>query len=232
MEMIMAMILLAASAGLAILSGARNAEALGKAGLRIDAEILLDRSAVEPQGSYNGIPLTPDYSKFPNITLAQYTEFAKNPNVDGLKMYVKSGITGGEAFRPVDLVQKPNEPEHPEADPDDGSVSFVNPVPDYTIYGYSGLDMISDLANGTMKITAGAIFNPAAADYRCVILRELAEQNGIAVGETVRLTTPYNAEEGYDFTICGIYTTAASGEGPGETSASLNTIYTSYLRAA
>lgn len=74
----------------------------------------------------------------------------------------------------------------------------------FSLTGYSDYASMSEFINGKYKITEGSISEDFESDS-CVISSELAEINGLSVGDTITIVDPKNSKKTYKLTITGIY---------------------------
>ncbi|MGN0612875.1 MAG: ABC transporter permease [Porcipelethomonas sp.] len=81
---------------------------------------------------------------------------------------------------------------------------------DFSVTGYSSETAMTKFISGESQITDGSMFQTDADDFNCLISKELALFNDLAVGDTITLTNPDNEEDVYSLTVCGIYTNSSS----------------------
>ena len=81
---------------------------------------------------------------------------------------------------------------------------------DFTLVGYSSYDAMTQLVDGTYKVTSGSIFS-SFDSYECVISSELATLNSIEVGDEIELKNS-NSSTTYTFTVTGIYESTSDEE--------------------
>lgn len=73
---------------------------------------------------------------------------------------------------------------------------------DFTISGINSYAFIQQVENGTMTISSGEYFDEDDND-KCIISVDLAEENGLSVGDTITLTS--TSDKTATLTIMGIY---------------------------
>lgn len=74
---------------------------------------------------------------------------------------------------------------------------------DFKISGINSYAFIQQVENGSMSISSGEYFDEDDAD-KCIISVDLAEENGLKVGDTITMTN-INNSEAVSLTIMGIY---------------------------
>ena len=80
---------------------------------------------------------------------------------------------------------------------------------DFSIIGYSSINAMEDFINGNYQITDGKVsqdFN----NNECVINKELAELNGIKIGDKIKFINPTNNKE-YELLVTGIFSDKENG---------------------
>lgn len=106
---------------------------------------------------------------------------------------------------------------------------------DFTITGVNATSSVSDFTSGTSEITDGVGITEDTADTEAVISSDLAEANGLAVGDTFTVTTTVDdVETSYTLTIVGIYensSTATMAQMMNNASNPQNNIYTNITTA-
>lgn len=101
---------------------------------------------------------------------------------------------------------------------------------DFTVTGYSSYAAMTAFSDGTATLREGELFTEGSAALECVINKELATLNDIAINDTITFTNPSDEEESYKIKVVGIYTTtSATDAGMGMNSMDpANQIYMSY----
>ena len=106
---------------------------------------------------------------------------------------------------------------------------------DFAVTGFSSDEAMTEFVDGTCEITDGAVFEENTSKKVCIIPDELAEFNGLEVGDKIAVTTVDDEEEQYKLKIVGIYSNSqasaqAMGRGGfgGGMSDPANNIYMSY----
>lgn len=77
---------------------------------------------------------------------------------------------------------------------------------DFTLTGYDSESAMPEYVSELSAITFDT------ADYKCVISKNLADENELEVGKTFTLKNPENEDESYKFTIVGICDTSKSSD--------------------
>ncbi|MHB8963719.1 MAG: ABC transporter permease [Saccharofermentanales bacterium] len=104
---------------------------------------------------------------------------------------------------------------------------------DFSLVGYSSLDVMSGFISGTYQIVDGAMFEEGETGAVCVVSDELALDNELVVGDVITLSNPADDTEVYDFTVVGLYKDTSIDEtSMNWFSNSANQIITNYAAAA
>lgn len=105
---------------------------------------------------------------------------------------------------------------------------------DLQITGVLNMQTLSDFKNNTNKITKGrALSSRDVGSKNVVIETELAKQNKLSVGDTIKVKATTTGKKSYTLKVVGIYKASQSSSasmGP-QQSDPANTIYTSYTLA-
>ena len=75
---------------------------------------------------------------------------------------------------------------------------------DFTVKGYSSYESMKDFIDGKYKMSSGIIFEDFESE-NCVISKELADLNKVAVGDKITLVNPSNTKKTYEVTVTGIF---------------------------
>lgn len=151
-------------------------------------------------GSSNGL------LDIPKLTQEDYAEFADSD-------YVKDCITFGST-----VIYAPDITAIGEEMISDGGMQIMEPdgfssqfySANLSLYGYSDLMLLTDFIEGNRKFISGAVFENI---NECVISSELAEQNGLSVGDTIEAhTARKESSQTLNLTISGIYLDAVPTE--------------------
>lgn len=101
---------------------------------------------------------------------------------------------------------------------------------DYTIVAYSDISYNEDFVDGNKKIIDGSMIDKDNTDNSIVISEELADENDLAVGDTITFINTNDDTITYDLKVVGIYeivTDTTVSVGPGKMQGnSSNQIYT------
>ena len=105
---------------------------------------------------------------------------------------------------------------------------------DFSLVGFSSDEAVAAAANGTFTMTDGQVFGYGEdSDGDVIIAKELADFNGVDVGDEITLADASDEDTTYTFTVVGIYENDAASSGamggPMASTASdpANAIYTS-----
>lgn len=78
---------------------------------------------------------------------------------------------------------------------------------DFKITAYSDVSYIDAFVSGTSKITDGNMITNEDKENNIVISEDLADENDLKVGDTVKLYSPSDSNQTYEFNIIGIFET-------------------------
>ena len=78
---------------------------------------------------------------------------------------------------------------------------------DFKITAYSDVSYIDAFVSGTSKITDGNMITNEDKENNIVISEDLADENDLKVGDTVKLYSPSDSNQTYEFKIIGIFET-------------------------
>lgn len=105
---------------------------------------------------------------------------------------------------------------------------------DFSLVGFSSDEAVANATNGSFTMSDGEVFGYGSdADGDVIITKELADFNGLSVGDTISVTNASDEDTTYTLTIVGIYENATESSnqmgGPMGSTASdpANAIYTS-----
>lgn len=105
---------------------------------------------------------------------------------------------------------------------------------DLQVTGVLNMSTLTDFKNSTNKITKGRALNSSDVGTKNVVIEsELAKQNSLSVGDTVKVKATTTGKTAYTLKVVGIYkasSTSSTSMGPQQSDPS-NTIYTSYTLA-
>ncbi|SCA84296.1 hypothetical protein BGLY_0473 [Bacillus glycinifermentans] len=107
---------------------------------------------------------------------------------------------------------------------------------DVSIEGVTSTSLVDDFSDGTSKITKGrALTNDDVNKKVAVIEKNLAEENDLTVGDTIKVKASTDENTTIKLKIVGIYKTTASGDNQAQNFSFLNPynkIYTPYTAAS
>lgn len=137
--------------------------------------------------------------------------------VTGYYYTVQSSLNSDdiEAISYDDLFTKPSESEDSSTNssdpnsnrqmPNDGGARMSFSSGDYTIIAYSDISYAEDFVDGNKKIIDGSMIDKNNTENVIVISEELAEENDLAVGDTVTFINTNDETITYKYEIVGIY---------------------------
>lgn len=141
-----------------------------------------------------------------NLSLDTQKEYANSEYVSSYYYTTEVSLNGNENLKKVsmDMEFKGRDDKMPEK-------FNGNMGADFTVIGYSSLDAMSEFVDGIYTIKEGEMF---AIDVEniCVISDELAEENEIAVGDTITLVNPDDENKTYSLKVSGIYNDSSENE--------------------
>ncbi len=175
------------SVSMIIGSSAQNISQEYKEKISVSAVLKVDYMSLISTANSDGIINTTD------LTNDDYKKFADSK-------YVKECITYGSV---VVLAPKIN----PAGSTTDIGINLQgsDEIEEGNLFlkGYTDLNQLTDFIEGTRKITSGKVFSDL---NECIISTELAEKNGLDVGDTISVRTVVKSErETLDLKVSGIY---------------------------
>lgn len=211
-----------------------------KDSFELTATIGVDRDALRNNAQTAGSDMREIMNSIPAITLDQIKSYGDSDYLNGYTYQLSSSVNSSSLTAlsnntPVPTSGASGNNANGGSDsgngmkmPDRGGFGVGNG--DFTIVGYSGMSAMSEFVDGTYKITSGAMFDDNEATPVCVISKELADENKVAVGDKISLTNPNNEKETYEFTIVGLYSDSSTDSSTSMNwfSNSANQIITSY----
>ncbi len=127
------------------------------------------------------------------------------------------------------IVEVPTMPTAPTPETPQEQPQMEKPG-DFSLIGYSGYKAMEDFSDddeeSICKMTEGEMFEDNTSEYVCVVEKNLADYNSIAVGDTIKLVNPNNEDETYELKVVGIYKCSTGSLSDGSDAS--NTILTSY----
>lgn len=211
---------------LSVRNSAEAAKETAYDSLSITAQITANRQGIMDGGNLDRETMMNRLTQA--LTLDELIYYAQSPSVDNFYYSASAGLNAPEGFEIYENASS-------------GSMTMPGGVPgggiggmmsggmtdggrngaDITLIGYSGHDAMTSFINGENVILEGSVFDQDSADGSCVISREMAVLNGLAVGGSITLCNPQKEEQTYPLTVCGIFQNET-------TDSYSNTIFTSY----
>lgn len=173
--------------------------------MNITAQISPDREAMMDEAMKNG---DFDKSAFKDmkkdgLSLEELEKYSKADSVKSFYYIMSAYVNGSGDF------------EKYSASSDDDSDTSGSGMPDmsgafgasgdFTITGYSSDESMTDFVDGTCKIEDGAVFAEGTSDNVCIISNELAEYNGLEVGDKIEVCSTDDDTDKVTLEITGIY---------------------------
>ncbi len=232
---IVLVIAVSACIGLSIRQAAQSAREDTLAGMSVTATISVDRQSMMGNsmggsgGKFDKDQFSATMGSTASLTLAEYQVYAGASTVENFYYTVTVSLNGGEDLEPVssdstDSSTSSSGSLEGTLEEDDEAIDQELPGggrgdmftqsffsnSDFTVIGYSSDNAMTAFIDGTAAIEEGAVFDEGTESYECIISRELATYNDLAVGDTVTLVNPSNEDECYTLTITGIYTDSSA----------------------
>lgn len=189
-------------------------------GLKVTAQISLDREAMMQKGE-DREEKKELLQGTEELSLEELMTYAKADSVDTF-YYTVSASVNGESLEPVDMTgtvqDESGGTENTQEQEETGDQGKQMPggqmgnQGDFTLTGYSSDEAMTSFLDGSSSITDGSVFTEGTADDTCIINSELASYNDLSVGDEIILSNPSQEEETYTLTICGIYETEDTGD--------------------
>ncbi len=226
-------IAVSACIGLSIRQAAENAKEFTLEGLSITATISYDRSSMmngitgggRPDmngGGFDRDQFKDMMGKASSLSLEEYEKFAKAESVEDFYYTVTAAFNGNDDLLPVT-----DEDEEDESESNNGPGGFPGisgdmgfgggkgmfSSSDFSVIGYSSDSSMTAFVDGTASIEDGGVmFEEGTSENNCVISKELALFNNLAVGDTIVLTNPSSESETYELKIVGLYTSSSNND--------------------
>ena len=217
------------------------------------------RADAESSGSSDAQPSSPDFDAMRDaladrqLSLADYESYAAASDAVTSTYYTETAaLAATDAFQPVEDSSSSSD----SAPSSDSSGSSAGPGDaagagddrpsggmgggmgvssgDFSLVGFSSDEAVAAAANGTFTMTDGQVFGYGEdSDGDVIIAKELADFNGVDVGDEITLADASDEDTTYTFTVVGIYENDAASSGamggPMASTASdpANAIYTS-----
>ena len=214
------------------------------------------RADAESSGSSDAQPSSPDFDAMRDaladrqLSLADYESYAAASDAVTSTYYTETAaLAATDAFQPV-------EDSSSSSDSSDSSGSSAGPGDaagagddrpsggmgggmgvssgDFSLVGFSSDEAVAAATNGTFTMADGQVFGYGEdSDGDVIIAKELADFNGVDVGDEITLADASDEDTTYTFTVVGIYENDAASSGamggPMASTASdpANAIYTS-----
>ncbi|MDR3345385.1 MAG: ABC transporter permease [Oscillospiraceae bacterium] len=226
----------AGSVALAIRSAAADERETGLSGVTVTAAIARNDQKIRGSVTSGGTPgAAADFSamqelqeKYPELTFAQYEEYATDENVANTYYSQSLSLSAGGDLTPVsdDVAQEAVPPQTAGPVIDGGTtgggfssgrggfmIGGSVALGDFTVTGVSAEDAMTSFINRTSQLEeGGALPDFATDDYSCLISRDLARFNSLKIGDTLTLENPSNEAETYKLKIVGIFTNTAEAQ--------------------
>lgn len=189
-------------------------------GLKVTAQISLDREAMMQKGE-DREQKKELLQGTEELSLEELMTYAEADSVDTF-YYTVSASVNGDSLEPVDMTgtvqDESGGTENTQEQEETGDQGKQMPggqmgnQGDFTLTGYSSDEAMTSFLDGSSSITDGSVFTEGTADNTCIINSELASYNDLSVGDEIILSNPNQEEETYTLTICGIYETEDTGD--------------------
>lgn len=163
------------------------------------------------------------------LTLEEYQIYADAPSVKDFYWTLTVSADGGDSLEPVSASSEESEDADSQTQQNSGN-GFGGMMSrpgtgnmmgggrgffsqgDFQLIGYSSEAAMTDFISGVSSVTDGEVFEEGTKEYHCMISEELAAYNGLAVGDTVTVSSLENEEETYSLTVVGIFTNSSANE--------------------
>ena len=215
--------------GLCIRQSAADAKETALADLEITAQISVDREAAMKAGRGGGEPGEPGEGTFDKdamkealgsaLTLEELQVYAGAESVQNFYYTLSASVDASGSLEAYSTSSDSSD-DSSDSDEDtttDSNNSFggkggmaMGSSGDFTITGYSSDDAMTDFVDGTCTITDGAVFDEGTSEAVCIISDELAEYNGLAVGDSIKIASTEDEDDTYKLKIVGIYNNSQS----------------------
>ena len=218
-------IALSACVGLSIRRSAGNARKATLEEMSVTASISFDRrNAMEnmappeagtdgaAQGGFDRKGFSDFMGQNQALTIDEYEKYADASTVKDFYYTATAGVNGNDSLKPVS-----NETDSTASTAQQGGLKgrkdFIKGAQsDFSLIGVSGENAMTDFLNGNTAITDGEVFTENTADRDCIISKELAVYNDIAVGDEITLVNPNSETETYTLKVVGIYEDSSANQ--------------------
>ncbi|MDO4545238.1 MAG: ABC transporter permease [Bacillota bacterium] len=208
--------------------------------MNITAQISPDREAIMEEAMEGGTPGEFDSSLLSDamstaLSLDELEEYAKADSVQSFYYTMTAYVNGSGGLEAYSTSSD---------DDTDSSGSMMQNMPeglsadgDFTVTGFSSDESMTEFVEGTCTIEEGAVFEEGTDQHVCIIPDELANYNGLEVGDTIEICSTDDESETYMLEITGIYSNSqasaqamdmSSMMGGGGMTDPANNIYMSY----
>lgn len=199
------------SIALSIRRAASKAEQTGLEALSITAQISVDREKMMQAAREQGGDMREALQGAQELSIEQLQTYAEAESVKSFYYSVNSSLDASTGLSPVDTSSEEDDdsasqPYIPGSMPPGGDMrGGMGEQGDFRVTGFSSYDAMTDFAGSAAQITSGEVFDIDSDATDCLISGELAQLNGLNVGDTIELANPNATDETYTFTVCGVY---------------------------
>ncbi len=188
------LLLLVVCISVVIESASQKISEVYKSSFQVTANLKVDYMSLI-SGSTNGL------LDIPSPTQEDYEKFSDSDYVEDCITFGSTVVYAPEVVAVGESMTIQDNPGIQIMEPDGFSDQFYSA--NLSLYGYSDLMLLTDFIEGNRKFISGSVFTET---NECVISSELAEQNGLSVGDSIETRTAKKANsQTLNLTISGIY---------------------------
>lgn len=207
---------LSACLALSIKQAAVNEKESGLANINISATIGVDRQAMMEKVQESGdtsdsqtqrSDMKEQMQGMQSLTLEEMQTYAKADSVKNF--YYTNSVSLNSSSVEAVLTTTSSESSVGETNEGKGFIKGgMENQGDFRFTGYSSYDAMTTFDDTTNTLTSGDLFEEGSDDATCVINKELATLNSIAIGDKLTFVNPNNTEETFTIKVVGIYTSS------------------------
>lgn len=199
--------------GLCIRQSAVDAKEAALEDITVTAQISVDREAAMEKGRGGQPPGEGEFDREAMreamgtaLTLEEMQGYAEAESVQNFYYTMTASVNGSGSLEAYSTTESDDSDSSSTSDPFGGRGGMdMGSSGDFAITGYSSDDAMTDFVDGTCTIEDGEVFEEGTSDNVCIISNELAEYNGLKVGDTIKIASVDDEDDTYKLEIVGIY---------------------------
>ncbi|MBR5315760.1 MAG: ABC transporter permease [Firmicutes bacterium] len=145
-----------------------------------------------------------------SLSLEELEVYAGAESVQNFYYTLSASVNGSGSLEAYSTSAEESDESDDNAQSEPPMMSFggggkVFNMGEFTLTGYSSDAAMTDFVDGTCTIEDGAVFDEGTSENVCIISDELAEYNGLAVGDSIKIASVDNEDDTYKLKVVGIY---------------------------